>query len=84
MREKLVRLHFLCMNLNSDQITRLQRGFELAREAVNEISGARLTSSAVSNVNQIIGGLTTARDLLKTVLEQNGQLPASERAGAGR
>jgi hypothetical protein len=72
------------MNLNSDQIGRLQRGLELTSEAFNEISGAKLTSSSVSDSNEIISSITTARDLLKSVLEQTGQVLASERAGAGR
>lgn len=71
------------MNLNSDQIARLQRGFELARQAQNEVSSANLPSSATLNTTNITSSLSTAVDGLKNILDQNSQQTGTGR-GAGR
>jgi hypothetical protein len=72
------------MSLNSDQITRLQRGLDLARQAQNEIANANLSTSSISNSSDIINGLSTAVSGLKTVLDQNTQQTSSTGRGAGR
>jgi hypothetical protein len=70
------------MSLNSDQITRLQRGLELARQAQNEISNANLSSTASSSSSDISSGLLSAISGLKSVLDQNSQQSSTGR-GAG-
>jgi len=69
------------MNLNSDQINRLQRGLDLARQAQTEVSSANLSSSSISNSSDIISGLSTVVSGLKTILDQNTQTTGR---GAGR
>lgn len=70
------------MNLNSDQIARLQRGYELARQAQTEVSSANLPSSFTSNTTNITNGLSTAANGLKNILDENSQQTSTGR-GAG-
>ncbi len=66
------------MNLNNDQINRLQRALDLTRQAQNEISSANLGSP------NDIDGLPTVVASIKNILEQNGQKPAEISTSAGR
>jgi hypothetical protein len=74
------------MKLNNEQINRLQRAFDLTRQAQNEISSANLGSGThgTPGSGDITSGLATVVTSIKNVLEQNGQKPAEISTGAGR
>jgi hypothetical protein len=74
------------MKLNNDQINRLQRAFDLTRQAQNEISSANLglATSGTTSASDITGGLSTVIASIKNILEQNGQKPAEISTSAGR
>ncbi len=72
------------MKLNPDQITRLQRAFDLTRQAQTEIIGANLSADVQSHTGNIIGDLSTAVSSLQNILQQNGQKITQAATGTGR